>query len=151
MKERKHSFNIVDAAVILIIAAAAVIIGVRYSNRETAAGAMKVKLSYVMRADMVSDSFAEDVVIGDAVYDKDTRKLLGRVTDVGRENSEVPGYKTLYITAEADDAESGDSYKVKGIAVRAGERYSLSFCGEENRSLYCRAECISVDAAAGDN
>ncbi|MBR0303540.1 MAG: hypothetical protein IJQ80_06795, partial [Clostridia bacterium] len=92
-----------------------------------------------------------NIAIGDAVYDKDSRVLIGHVTDVGRENSDDPGYKTLYITAEASDAEGGDSYKVNGIAVRAGESYSLSFRGEENRSLYCRAECISVDSAAGGN
>ena len=151
MKERKHRFNIVDAAVILIVVCVAVFIGVKTSQRRTSGGAINVTLSYVMKADKIPESLAQNVAIGDAVYDKESRKLLGRVTDVGRENSEDQSYKTLYITAEASDAESGDSYTVKGIAVRAGEWYSLSFCGEENRSLYCRAECISVDVAAGDN
>ena len=151
MKERKHSFNIVDAAVILILVAVAAFAVIRYNGRRAEESAMKVTLSYVMRADMIPEDLAETVSVGDFVYEKESRKKIGRVTDVGPESSDSAGYKILYITAEAPDAEGGDTYRIEGIAVRAGEKYSLSINGEDNRSLYCEAECISVDAAVGEN
>jgi len=60
--------------------------------------------------------------------------------------SEVAGYRSLYITCEATCPAGGDAYEVEGVTISSGRRYTLMF-----RSLYCKAECLTVDGAVAEN
>ncbi len=156
MEKRKHRFNVVDVIVILLIAAAAVllILGTRPKG-ETG----RISLTYVMQTlqgsvdDMIPEEMASNVSAGDDVFDGETGRKIGKVascdsrpaqyTSATTGNvSEVAGFKTLYITCEAQATEEGGSYSVGGVAVSTGKVYTLKFA-----NFYCKAECISVDGA----
>ena len=156
MEKRKHSFNIIDAVVILIVAAAAALVIWRVSDRGDDAG--RVALTYVMQTlqssvdDMIPEEMAANVQPGDGVYDKESGRRIGTVvacdsrpaqyTSDGGAVTEVAGYKTLYITCETSALDEGGRLTVDGVPVSTGKTYTLMF-----PNLYCRAECISVETA----
>ena len=57
--------------------------------------------------------------------------------------SDVPGYKTLYVTCSAVSVYGEDGYTVEGVQISSGKRYVLMF-----PSLYCEGECISISAGS---
>ena len=156
MEKRKHSFNIIDAVVILIVAAAVSLLIWRAANGRK--GGDTVALTYVMQTlqgsvdDMISEEMASNVQPGDGVYDSESGRRIGTVaacdsrpaqyTSAGGVVTEVAGYKTLYITCEATSVDEGGRLTVDGVPVSTGKTYTLMF-----PNLFCRAECISVETA----
>ena len=155
MEKRKHSFNIVDLAVLLIVAALIVLAVFRFSGREEET---KLALTYVVRTlqgsvdDMIPEELAANVAAGDAVYDSASGRRVGTVvtcdsrpaqyTSSNGTVTEVAGYKTLYITCEAEALDEGGKLTVDGVRISEGETYALMF-----PNLFCSAECISVESA----
>lgn len=158
MEKRKHKFNVIDAIVILLIAAVLTIAVVKIVSNSSGK-TNDVKLTFVMQTDMIQDELSDNVKVGDAVYDGDTGRKIGEVTacdmrpaqHTGSDSngapvvSDVPGYKTLYVTCFALSVSGDDGYTVEGVPISSGRRYVLMF-----PSLYCEAECISI-SAGGEN
>ena len=155
MEKRKHSFNIVDLVVILITAALAVLAVFRITGKE--GDKTKVSLTYVVQTlqgtvdDMIPEEMASNVKPGDGVFDSESGRRIGTVVTCDSRPAqyvssngtvtEVAGYKTLYITCEAEALDEGGKLSVDGISVSTGKTYTLMF-----PNLYCRVECISVES-----
>ena len=158
MEKRKHRFNFIDAVLIVLIIACAVLIF--FKVRGERAAEKNVTLSFVMQSEMISEDMAANVKAGDPVFDRETGVKIGEVSAcdsrpaqyTGHSKSgaavvsEVPGYRSLYITCEASGSDSGDEYKIGGVAISSGKTYSLMM-----PLLYCEAECIAVEPAAEEN
>ncbi|MBQ7671401.1 MAG: DUF4330 family protein [Clostridia bacterium] len=157
MEKRKHKFNIIDAIVVLLIVAAvvfAVVKIVKNASDKTA----DVSLTFVMQTDMIPDELSDNVSVGDPIYDGATGRKIGEVTacdtrpaqHTGSDTngtpvvSDVPGYKTLYVTCSAICESGDDGYTVEGVQISSGRRYVLMF-----PSLYCEGECISISVGSG--
>ena len=156
MEKRNHKFNVVDAIVILLMVAVIVLAVVRIvkSSSETTSD---VSLTFVMQTDMIPDELSDNVSVGDAIYDGETGRKIGEVTacdtrpaqHTGSDSngtpvvSDVPGYKTLYVTCSAVSVYGEDGYTVEGVQISSGKRYVLMF-----PSLYCEGECISISAGS---
>ncbi len=158
MERRKHRFNIIDVLFIAAVAALAVFLVIRGA---TGGAKKESEVVFVMQTDMISDELVGKVAPGDAVFDGETGQKIGEVTacdtrpakHTGKSQngtpvvSEVPGYKTLYVTCSATcPPAEGGAVTSSGVVISAGRRYTLMF-----PNLYCGAECISVDTASGDN
>lgn len=158
MEKRNHKFNIVDAIVVLLIVAAvvfAVVRVVKNSSEKTS----DVSLTFVIQTDKIPDELSDNVSVGDAIYDGATGRKIGEVTacdtrpaqHTGSDSngtpvvSDVPGYKTLYVTCSAVSVYGEDGYTVEGVQISSGKRYVLMF-----PSLYCEGECISISAGSGN-
>ena len=156
MEKRKHRFNIVDAVVVLLVAAVLVFAVVKAVGKEKE---VRRGVTFVMQTSMLPDELSDNVSSGDPVYDADSGRKIGTVAacearpaqHVGssaagtRTVSEVIGYKTLYVTCEAEVSLADGEYRSDGVALSSGKSYVLMF-----PSLYCEAECISVAENAGD-
>ena len=156
MEKRNHTFNVVDAIVILLMVAVIVLAVVRIvkSSSETTSD---ISLTFVMQTDMIPDELSDNVSVGDAIYDGETGRKIGEVTacdtrpaqHTGSDSngtpvvSDVPGYKTLYVTCSAVSVYGEDGYTVEGVQISSGKRYVLMF-----PSLYCEGECISISAGS---
>ena len=156
MEKRNHKFNVVDAIVILLMVAVIVLAVVRIvkSSSETTSD---ISLTFVMQTDMIPDELSDNVSVGDAIYDGETGRKIGEVTacdtrpaqHTGSDSngtpvvSDVPGYKTLYVTCSAVSVYGEDGYTVEGVQISSGKRYVLMF-----PSLYCEGECISISAGS---
>lgn len=155
MKKSKIKFNIVDFIIILCVVIAAVFLVKNYiiddaviEEKET------VSLQYVIVADMVSEDLIDNVAPGDFVYDKKTGKEIGTVascdtksatyvgfSDDGTQTlSEIPGYRSLYITVEVTAKGELGSYSANNVPISAGREYELAF-----KNFYCIGNCISVE------
>ena len=152
METRKHRFNIIDVLALILIAGAIVLLVLHLTGgtgRDE-----HVKLTFVMETlrdtpdGTVPEGLAANVAPGDAVYDAETGRRIGTVTDCGS-RLEISGYEkhyTLSITCEADCVRTS-SYESNGVVISVGRRYTLML-----PNLYCRAECIFAEpAAAGEN
>lgn len=157
MEMRKHRFNIID--VLFIIAAVAVVAFIIFHAAKSSPPGEE-NVVFVMQTDMISDDLVGKVAPGDAVYDGDSGRRIGTVdacdtrpakhTGTSQNGSvvvsEVPGYKTLYVTVTAlCPPPEGGAVRSSGVAISAGRRYTLMF-----PDLYCGAECISVDTSSGE-
>ena len=156
MEKRKHRFNIVDLVLILIIAALAALLiwrAVSGSSEQT-----KVGLTYVMQTlqgsvdEMIPEEMAGNIQPGDGVFDSESGRRIGTVvtcdsrpaqyTASNGTVTEVAGYRTLYITCEAEALDEGGKLSVGGVPGSTGKTYTLMF-----PRLTCGAECISVEGA----
>ena len=163
MEQKKHRFNIIDAVVILLIAAA--VAGTVWYFTKGGAGERSAKITFVMQTsessvdEMIpeeSERFSGGVKVGDAVFDADTGARIGTVTDcdsrpaqftaVSSEGVEVKtpvdGYRTLTVTCEADAVEKDGSFRVNGVVISSEKVYTLMF-----PDLYCKAQCIFAEEA----
>ena len=158
MERRKHRFNIVDVLFIAALAALAFFFVIRAAS---GIAPKEREVVFVMQTDMISDELVGKVAPGDAVFDNATGQKIGVVTacdtrpakHTGTSQSgttvvsEVPGYKTLYVTCTAScPPAEGGAFTSSGVVISSGRRYTLMF-----PNLYCGAEYISVDSASGDN
>lgn len=159
MEKRKHRFNIIDAAVIVLLVGAAVLLTLHFVNRRENAD-KNIPLTFVMQTDMIPEELADNVEVGDPVFDGDSGIRIGVVTEcdsraaqhVGKSKSgasvisDVAGYRQLYVTCEASGNGAEDKFTVDGVMISSGRRYRLMM-----PSLYCEAECITVDRAPDEN
>lgn len=155
MEKRKHKFNIIDAVVIALVAAAAALLIYRAVSRGGAE--REAKLTFVMQTDMIPEELSDNVAVGDALYDGESGRKIGEVVScdvrpaqhTGKSKngtpviSEVASYRQLYVTCETLTTDGGDEYTADGVVISSGKRYKLMFSG-----LYCEGECITVGISA---
>lgn len=155
MEKIKHKFNIIDlviiAAIILVVFA---LIKVYVIDKSSDGANEKVSLQYVIETDMISEELADNVSVGDLVYDAESGKLIGEVTACDSRNathvgvsqngsqvvSDIAGYKSLHITivTEADGGAKG--YFANSVSISVGNEYNMMF-----PELYCTGSCISAE------
>lgn len=159
MEKRKHRFNIIDVLIIALLAFL-VFLAVRGLSEEDKGKYKSVALRYVIRTDDIAEELSDNVSVGDGVFERETGKQIGKVVSCDVRNSvyigtsaegntvntEIPGYRCLYITVEADAENTGDGYSVEGIQISSGKKYTVML-----PSLYCSTECINVEALSSEN
>ena len=155
MEKKKHRFNIVDLVIIIVLAAAAVLLVRSFVfDGDGDAEGKKINLQYVIETDMISEDLADNVKVGDPVYDYESGKLIGTVTACDVRNtthvgmsdsgvqvvSDIVGYRSLYVTVETPAVGSPSGYFVGNLAVSVGRDYALMM-----PELYCTGSCISAE------
>ena len=139
-KARRAGFNIIDLVVILAVLSLIAMVAVAYfSDREDSKTGDAATLQYVIQSDAISEAMADNIAIGDAVFDRDSGREIGRIaafdvrsavhTGMNSEGvqvvDEIEGFRVLYITVEADAVFRGDKFTVSGVTVSAGAEYKL--------------------------
>ncbi len=144
MSKRKLRFNVIDALIILVIAAAAFVLlyVFVFSGRGTQAAAevTTTTIRYVVELQNMDEHLQDAVKKGQLVEDAVERKKIGTVSGIqavpfekitfdyvnGREaTSSVEGKVTLKITIEAQAVETDRAFTVDGCEIRVGQQYSL--------------------------
>ena len=157
MNKRKIRFNAVDVLIILLVLAAAfalVYIFVLSGRGKDQSEAQTVKIRYVVMIQNLDERFADSVKRGQDVEDAITRKHIGTVVGVDvkdfqkitfdydnvREGaSTAEGRITMWITIEADAAESDRAFTVDDCPIRVGKQFSLML-----PDLYGVGYCIDL-------
>lgn len=155
MEKKKHRFNIIDLVIIAaVVAIGALLVKSFIFDARNDNKAEKVNLQYVIETDMLSEDLADNVKVGDAVYDYVSGRKIGQVTACDVRNathigmsdsgaqviSDVVGYRTLYITVEGQASGTAGGYSVETVAISVGKAYSLML-----PDLYCTGSCISAE------
>lgn len=157
MSKKKSRFNVVDAVIILFVAAAVAVFGYVFLNEKTVgtAGAEKVTIQYVLKVGEIKDMFTGNIVKGDQVYDADSDKSLGTVVAVSsapskrvgtnsatgaQVASEIEGRSDLYVTIEAEAKVIDEKYLVDGFHVVVG-----SVVNFVTPNLYAPSNIVSVE------
>lgn len=136
---------------IVLVALALLILGVRISDIfGTANDGRPCRLEYQMRFSAVDETFAESVKIGDALYDVDTKAILGRVTAVKTTQSLTLSDGKVSALAEKVDIvvtvqveavyTEGVGYTVGTGALRIGSDKTLRFPG-----FVGTGECVALN------
>ena len=137
MEKKKRRFNVIDALIIILVLAAAAVAGyVLLSERgDVGSGDEKVSINYVLMADEMRSVFADNIKVGDPVYDQDSKKPIGKVVQVSSAVSRRTGTnrqtgeqvftdlqnrRDLYVTVEAEAEHSDNMYLVSGINIVVG-------------------------------
>lgn len=142
-QKKKMKINIIDLAIIIVILAAAVIVGVKYtkSNSIAVGGGNKYIVTYY--AEEVSEFVANKINIGDPVSDEQKNSALGTVTDIQLApsvsysvtsdgeivKSTKPDYNSMLLTTEVDGTDyehgviiSSNKYGIgHSMTIRAGK------------------------------
>lgn len=155
MEKKKHRFNAVDLIILLAVAVSAVLLVKTFVlDAKSDVQDKAVKLQYVIETDMISEDLADNVSVGDSVYDYETGRIIGTVTACDVRNathvgmsssgaqvvSDVVGYRSLYITVEGEASGGPSGYSVNSVPVSVGEDYALML-----PQLYCTGSCISAE------
>lgn len=137
MEKKKIRFNIIDVLIIVLVLAAMGVIGyVLLAERgDVVPQNEKVKINYVLMVTEMRAIYAENVKVGDEVYDQESNKYIGKVIQVSTTASkrtgtdrktgeqvisELENRRDLYITVEAEADHVDNSYVVSGLTVVAG-------------------------------
>ena len=137
MEKKKFRFNIVDAVIIILVLGAIAVVGyVLLSERDTVApDTERVKIDYVLMVNEMRSVYADNVKVGDEVYESETEKQVGTVvqvsttaskrTGVNRQTgeqviTELDDRRDLYITVEAEAELTDNLYIVNGYNVLVG-------------------------------
>lgn len=79
---RKHKFNAVDAAIIIVIAAVIGAVVLLFTMRDTPAISKTVNLEYVIELRTVRNEFSDNFAVGEGVVDSVAKYHLGEVINV---------------------------------------------------------------------
>ena len=153
MKTKKRSFNIIDAVMIVAVAAltAALVYGIVSG---LGVGNDYVRIKYVLEVGEIRSEFCQKAAEGDAVRSADGGEQIGKVSAVssvpaqytGTDSSGAPvlsdidGYSTLYVTVEARAKQVSTGYTVGGTLINTGNSLDVRL-----PSLCFEAKCISVE------
>lgn len=155
MNNKKHKFNIIDLVIIFAVVLFGMLLVKNFIfDAQKESRGEKVNLQYVIETEMLSEALADNVKVGDAVYDYASGRKIGQVTACDVRNathtgmsesgaqvvSDVVGYRCLYITVEGEALHKADGYTVDSVAVSVGREYSLML-----PDLYCKGSCISAE------
>lgn len=152
--KKARKFNIIDAVVIVVLAAlvAAIVLA---ALSDLGVSGTSTKIQYVLETENLSNEFTSKVAVGDGVFSYEDAKRIGTVTAVSKSparyegtdseglpvSSEIDGCSILYITVEADGESGNTGYTVAGTVINTGRELEVRL-----PSLYCNARCISVSA-----
>lgn len=152
-EKKKFRFNIIDAAVIAVLAVlAAVFIATALAG--LGVGDDDVTIRYVLETEILSNEYTSKVSVGDGVYTEDGAEKLGSVTAVSLSParhtgvdadgapvvSEIDGYSVIYITVEAKATPTPTGYAIGDTIINVGRENTLRL-----PSLYSAAHCVSVE------
>ncbi len=155
LEKKNHRFNIIDLLIILVVVVAAVLLAKSFLlDMKGDSQGEKVNLQYVIETDMLSEDLADNVSVGDSVYDYESGKVIGTVTACDVRNathvgmsdagvqvvSDIVGYRSLYITVESSALSSPSGYFIDSLSVSVGREYKLML-----PDLYCVGSCISAE------
>lgn len=159
MSAKRHKkFNIIDAAVIIVLLILAAVL-VYAALSQLGVGTSGKTVRYVLETDILSSDYASKVAVGDGVYTYDGVQNIGTVSAVSLSparhtgtdaegnpvSSEIDGYSVLYITVEAKMLSTPSGYAVGDTVVNVGRDLELRF-----PSLYCNAQCVSIEEVTED-
>ena len=161
MEKKKRRFNAVDAIIIVLVLAAAAVAGyvLLSEKEEVVPDNEKVKIDYVLMVGEMRSIYADNVKVGDPVYDQDTEKYIGKVVQVSSAVSKRTGTnrqtgeqvvtdlqnrRDLYVTVEADAEHTDNMYIVSGINVVVGA--VINFMTPD---LIQPSNVVSVEQVAG--
>jgi len=122
--------NIIDLALILIIVISVVstVYKFGFSNHKDV-GSANTKITYVVKVKAVRDVASDALKVGDALYEKTTKKPIGKITDkkvdVAKESVnmsngtlskevEIPDKYDVYLTIEGEGLVSDEGYFLDG-------------------------------------
>ena len=159
MRKTKFRFNIMDALILLVLAAAVlVLLYVFVWSEHTSLGSLKGeephKIHYVVEITGLSEQYRDLIEVGDSVIDSSKKMNIGTVTAVEWQDymylgtnlhegsltlNPVEDYVTMYVTIEADASMDGISYSISGYEIYVGAFVYMSFS-----DLVCSGYCISL-------
>lgn len=157
MARKKIRFNVVDAVIILFVAAAVAVFGYVFLSEKTVGtgGNEKVKIQYVLKVGEIRDMYLGNIAKDDEVHDADTDKKLGTVVAVSsvpakrigtdastgaQVVSEVEGRSNLYVTIETEAQRVEEKYLVDGVSIMVGSVVNFI-----TPNLYAASNIVSVE------
>lgn len=157
MNKKKIRFNLIDAILLLLVAAVAFVVlyVFVFSAKDTSTSQTIYRnIKYVVEVQNVDEECEDLVKAGQSVQDAIERKNLGKVSGVqavpfrkvtfnyntGKETvAEVDGKITLKITISVQAAETERAFTSDGAVIRIGEKYSLVL-----PDMYCVGYCTAI-------
>ena len=135
--KKKIRFNVVDVLIIVLVLAAVAVVGyvLLTERNDVAPQSENVKINYVLMVSEAQSAFADNVKVGDEVYEQESGKYIGKVVQVsstvakkvGTDRktgeqviSELANRRDIFVTVEADAERSDNLYIVSGINIIAG-------------------------------
>ncbi len=141
-KKKKFSFNIIDAALVVIALVAIAILIFVFNNKDIVKpqGNEKVQIEYTVTVSPVREEFINLVKIGDKVTNTAVMESCGEVVTVTNSDyiyegtndatgekvyTPYPGMKTMVIKIKANAAKTDYGYSVNGFDIVIGEKVSF--------------------------
>ena len=160
MRKTKLKFNLMDALLLLIIAAVAVallyiFVWSEQHSVDSLAGKETVRITFVVELTGLQEDYADKIEVGDTPSDSYKKVPLGVITamesrpyiytgtnlhDGTKVLSTVEDQVSLYLTIETDAVPSGYGYTVSGSDMYVGRLLYLSF-----QDIVCAGYCIAMD------
>lgn len=128
---KKWKFNAFDVTVIIVLVLAVLVVGVRFSkaNVEKSGKTSSYEISGVIRS--VRETSADQIQVGDAIYQSENEGYLGTVKSVKTEPAKEAVYKDdgtvvmaekperydVYVTLTVDGIEMTDGYYTKEMTA----------------------------------
>lgn len=156
MQKKKASFNVIDALIIVLVVAVFAAGYIIFFKDEGSLGDDELfELRYVVQVTSLPEEFADNVKVGDTVFDSGTNTVAGTVVAVDHEQAihvghdsingkqaltPIPNYVNLYITIEGDAVENKNTYTVGETNVYVGRYIDMMMS-----DLTCTGSCISLE------
>lgn len=160
MRKTKIKFNLIDALLLLMIAAVAVVllyifVWSEQHSIESLAGTEKTRISYVVEISGLQEDYSDLIAVGDAPMDSSKKVPLGVITAIETRPyiytgknlhdgtmvlSTVENQVSLYLTIETDAVPQGYGYAVSGSDMFVGRLLYLAF-----QDVVCSGYCIAMD------
>ena len=160
MRKTKIKFNLMDALILVVIAA--VVLALLYifvwseqRSADSLGSGSSTRVSYVIEVTGLHKDYADLISVGDKPIDSSIKTARGTVTALETRNyyytgtnlhdatmvlSSVENYVSLYITIEADALLDNFTYTVNGGEIYVGKLVYLSF-----DDIVCSGYCIALD------
>ncbi len=141
-KKKKFSFNIIDAALVVIALVAIAVLIFVFNNKDIVKpqGNERVQIEYTITVSPVREEFINLVKIGDKVTNTAVMETCGEVVTVTNSDyiyegtndstgekvyTPYPGMKTMVIKIKANAAKTDYGYSVNGFDIVIGEKVSI--------------------------
>jgi len=157
MEKRRFRFNIIDLLIILVVVAVGLVAYLVFFKADPPAPVdemEKAKIRYVLQVSQLSADFADNIEVGESVYDKDAGGVAGEIVavdpkpyyyighdkvDGGQVRTLDEDYVNLYITVEADATVVDELYRVNKTNVHIGKKIVMMM-----PNLFCTGNCIDL-------
>lgn len=150
-KKSNGKFNVVDLFIILVVIGTIGVFLVTVLSSDGKADTLAIE--YTVRFENVSEALADNIRIGDSVYESSSRTLIGIVTAVDNSSHytvyeydnekravvpiEYPDKYNLKVMVSADAVfEEDEGYSVDGIRIAVGAGLNLRFANYVGNA-YC--------------
>lgn len=161
MQKRKTGFNIIDALIIILVAAVGIgIYFIFFGNKGVAPTTDSdepqiSKVRYVLQVNQLPADYFDNIKVGETVIDYGTHTDAGTVVAVDYENYVYVGHdKTtgeqkltpvedsinLYVTVEGEAVMENESYYINDTSIYVGKRLDMMM-----PDLFCCGNLISLE------